>query len=385
VARRHRLSVVGLFAGIGGLEHGLHAAGHETVFLCEIDSAACRVLRAQFDLEPHRDIASLRDFPSADVVVAGFPCQDLSQAGRTQGIDGSQSGLVQHVFRLLRGRHDVRWLLLENVPFMLRLDRGRAMEYLVQRLESAGFRWAYRVVDSRAFGLPQRRERVVLLASRVEDPAAALLADDEGPPAEPDPYRVACGFYWTEGNRGLGWAVDAVPALKGGSGLGIPSPPAIRLPRAGGIVTPDIRDAERLQGFEPDWTLPADEESTSRGVRWRLVGNAVSPPLARWVGERLVVHSTTRRTVEGRPFTTAPWPRAAYGENGNRFAVDVSQRPMRYQTPSLGDFMVFAPTKLSVRATEGFLGRLRQSSLRTEPWFIPELELHLTTMRAAAA
>src|SRR5207244_1119711 len=128
------------------------------------------------------------------------------------------------------------WLCLENVPFMLQLDRGLAMRYLTSELGARGFSWAYRVVDTRAFGLPQRRKRVILLASRKHDPRAVLFAGDADRRSDPDPSTVACGFYWTEGIRGLGWAIDAIPTLKNGSTVGIPSPPAIRLPRGGGIV-----------------------------------------------------------------------------------------------------------------------------------------------------
>src|SRR4051812_30620524 len=92
--------------------------------------------------------------------------RSLHVVGLFAGIDGANSGLVQSVFRLLdRSKNEPTWLLLENVPFMLQLDRGRAMEYLTATLEEMGFRWAYRVVDARAFGLPQRRQRVILLAS----------------------------------------------------------------------------------------------------------------------------------------------------------------------------------------------------------------------------
>src|SRR5581483_4102304 len=170
---------------------------------------------------------------------------------------------------------------------MLQLERGRAMRHLVDTLEELGFTWAYRVVDAISFGLPQRRRRVLLLASRTEDPRPVLLSQDAGEPLDRMTPRTACGFYWTEGTRGLGWAVDAVPTLKGGSTIGIPSPPGIRFVD-GFIGLPDIRDAERLQGFEAGWTQPALQDGTRRdGVRWKLVGNAVSVPVSRWVGERL--------------------------------------------------------------------------------------------------
>ncbi len=125
------------------------------------------------------------------------------------------------VFRLLKGRR-VPWVLLENVPFMLHLGKGRALEVVVSELERLGYSWAYRVVDARAFGLPQRRERVYIVAALDDDPRRVLFADESGPleddaaPSE----APAFGFYWTEGLRGLGWAADAVPTLKGGSSVG---------------------------------------------------------------------------------------------------------------------------------------------------------------------
>lgn len=120
--------VVGLFAGIAGLESGLHAAGHFTVMLCEVWSPARAVLAAHFPSIPmEEDVRTLQSLPEdVEVVAAGFPCTDLSQAGRT------------------------------------------------------------RLVDSRFTGLPQRRQRVLLVASKTEDPRGVLLADDAG---EPDPQR----------------------------------------------------------------------------------------------------------------------------------------------------------------------------------------------------
>lgn len=246
-----RLAVAGLFAGVGGLELGLARAGHETSLLCEIDPPASAVLEDRFPGVPlTADVQKIETLPTGtDLVAAGFPCQDLSQAGRTAGIEGTRSGLVGEVFRLLEKRR-TPWVLLENVPFMLRLSRGRALQVILDALESLGYRWAYRVVNTKSFGIPHRRERVFILAALDEDPRDVLLVDDAG---EPEPIawnsrRMAFGFYWTEGIRGLGAGVDCLPTLKGGSTIGIPSPPAALLP-TGRVVTPDIRDAERLQGF----------------------------------------------------------------------------------------------------------------------------------------
>jgi len=196
-------SVVGLFAGIGGLERGLERAGGHTELLCDWWEPARSVLSSQWpDVPLHGDIQSLMSIPHVDVVTAGFPCQDLSQAGRTAGIAGASSGLVGEIFRLLRDASPT-WLVLENVRNMLVLDRGSAMRFLIDALEGLGFRWAYRLIDSRSIGLPQRRQRVLLVASRTEDPTAVLFADDAGEP-EADSYaKSAYGFYWTEGRGGL--------------------------------------------------------------------------------------------------------------------------------------------------------------------------------------
>ncbi len=368
--------MVGLFAGIGGIEVGLHDAGHTTELLCEIDEGAQAVLRAHFPGVPIvGDVRTVDRLPPADLVCAGFPCQDLSQAGRTAGIRGTNSGLVSEVFRLLEGS-DPEWVLLENVPFMLRLDRGRAMRYLTDELASRGYTWAYRVVDSRSFGLPQRRKRVVVLASRISDPRSVLFVDEGERRAEPDEMSVGCGFYWTEGVRGLGWAVDAVPTLKGGSTIGIPSPPAIRLPNQEGVITPDIRDAERLQGFPADWTLPAVEMGLRKGARWKLVGNAVSTPVAAWVGSRLAQPGAWKPDAEMH--VAGAWPTAAWGKSGDAFAVGVSEWPVSDgDRPHLLDFLNYDGIPLSPRATAGFLSRTVQSSLRFPDGFLDEVGDHL--------
>ncbi|NNH21866.1 DNA (cytosine-5-)-methyltransferase [Pseudokineococcus marinus] len=375
-----------LFAGIGGLEQGLHEHGWETELFCEIDRGAQVVLEDRF---PGRDVvddvAKLRALPAGtELVTAGFPCQDLSQAGRTAGIGGDRSGLVDHVFRLVTRKKGPRWLLLENVPFMLQLDRGKAMRHLTTELEDRGYSWAYRVVDARAFGRPQRRWRVLMLASRTEDPTEVLFGQDAGVPETGDPAEHACGFYWTEGLRGLGWAVDAVPTLKGGSSVGIASPPAVRMPTAEAgrrIVTPGITDAERLQGFDPDWTRAVlDHPELRPGHRWKLVGNAVSALMSEWVGSRLADPQPYDGTHDRALQPGDAWPTAAWaGKDGVAHRADVSMWPVQAPYEHLETFL--EDTKpLSPRATAGFLKRAQTGSLRFVPGFLDDVEQHLADM-----
>src|SRR5262245_58317807 len=97
------MKVAGLIAGVGGLELGLKHAGHEPVLLCELDPHAQSVLRKRFPgVRVRLDVLDLESIPrAADILAAGFPCQDLSQAGGTAGIRGKRSRLIDSVFELL--------------------------------------------------------------------------------------------------------------------------------------------------------------------------------------------------------------------------------------------------------------------------------------------
>ena len=351
--------------------------------LCECWEAAQAVLRAHFPNVPlHDDIRTLESLPDVDVVTAGFPCTDLSQAGRTAGIHGAESGLVKHLFDLLT-RSSPRWVVIENVRNMLVLDRGRAMDYLVGEFERLGYRWAYRLVDSRFTGVPQRRQRVIMVASREEDPTAVLFADDAGDPGDDHLRKDAYGFYWTEGLRGLGWAQDAVPTLKGGSTIGIPSPPAVWIPGrepGSAVVTPSIQDAERLQGFPVDWTKPALDHGRA-GTRWKLVGNAVTVGVAAWLGRRLVSPGQAEHRYHASLRGGARWPLAAWGEPGRRWAVPVSLWPERHPYRHLLEVLDLKNlTPLSRRAAEGFHGRIQRSRLRLDQDFVLAIKDHVQAM-----
>ncbi|WP_307861594.1 DNA cytosine methyltransferase [Nocardioides xinjiangensis] len=374
-----RVRTVGLFSGIGGLELGLERAGASTELLCEYWEPAAAVLRKRFGAEVVGDIRVLKAIPSVDVVTAGFPCTDLSQVGRTAGIDGSESGLVREALRLI-GQTPPRWVVLENVPNMLSLGGGAAMAFIVDWLDDRGWNWAYRTVDSQHFGLRQRRRRVFLVASRTEDPRRVLFADEAGHPVVRGSHS-AYGFYWTEGNRGVGWGDGVTPTLKGGSKLGIASPPAVwRVGADAGraITRPSVRAGERLQGFRAGWT----ELEAKDGVRWKMVGNAVSVPVATWIGRGLAKPRSpvdvTRRPLEvGRR-----WPAAASSVAGVREAWSLSERPLvvRPQQTLAGLLAAHGADPLSLNATRGFTSRLIASNLRRRPDFVDDLRAHIEHM-----
>src|SRR5579859_2780010 len=245
---KRSLNVTALFAGVAGLEVGLSRAGHKTTLFCEKDPEAISILRSRFpkiglvdDVCKQNELLDRVDDRS-DLLTGGFPCTDISQAGQTKGFNGSQSSLVRQALALIR-RRPFSHVLLENVPNWRFLHGGAYLEEVLSELERLGYRWAYRTIDALAFGLPQRRQRIFLYATTEGDPRDVLFNGQVDPSEhEFELEEAAHGFYWTEGNRGLGWGENCVPTLKGGSGLGIPSSPAILL-TDGSIVTLDIRDA----------------------------------------------------------------------------------------------------------------------------------------------
>ena len=209
---RSDLPVVGsLFSGIGGLDLGLARAGFRHAFFCESDEYRRRVLARHWPgvpiYEDVRDVcrgsdgqrvqhgASINDArrrlscdePASvpiDVVCGGFPCQDLSVAGRRAGLDGARSGLFFEFARVADALlADGGWLLVENVPGLLSSNGGRDFAVLLSTLGELGFYdLAWRVLDSRYFGVPQRRRRVFILGRRARGRRASevLLEPESG-------------------------------------------------------------------------------------------------------------------------------------------------------------------------------------------------------------
>jgi DNA (cytosine-5)-methyltransferase 1 len=184
------MKAVSLFAGVGGFDLALERAGVPVVASVEIDKHARGVLQQQFPnttlLEDVKDVTgdqlSKLGFDGSDgIIVGGFPCQDLSVAGKRAGLAGGRSGLFWEICRIL-DETKTKWFVLENVPGLLSSNDGRDMGTVVQALVERGYGIAYRILDAQYFGVAQRRRRVFIVGCLGDDgrASAEVLALVEG-------------------------------------------------------------------------------------------------------------------------------------------------------------------------------------------------------------
>jgi DNA (cytosine-5)-methyltransferase 1 len=175
-----RVNVLDLFSGIGGFSLGLERAGMRTVAFCEIDPFARRVLAKHWpDVPCYDDVRSLTakrlaadGIAAVDVICGGFPCQDISFAGKGAGLAGERSGLWSEYARII-GEFRPRFVIVENVAALL----SRGLDAVLGDLASLGYDAEWHCIPASAIGAPHRRDRVWILAYRQAD---AFCADTNG-------------------------------------------------------------------------------------------------------------------------------------------------------------------------------------------------------------
>ena len=178
---------VSLFAGVGGFDLGLERSGHTCVGQVEIDKHAQGVLARHWpDVPKHDDVTTAIDWAdeigltgNVDLVAGGFPCQDLSVAGKRAGLAGKRSGLFYDALAFAQAVK-AKTILLENVPGLLSSNQGRDFGVLLTELADAGYsNIEWRVLNSQFFGVAQRRRRVFIVASIGTEPFRTILAECE--------------------------------------------------------------------------------------------------------------------------------------------------------------------------------------------------------------
>lgn len=171
--RMKQLTFLDLCSGIGGFRLGLEAAGHKCIGYCEFDKFARASYEAMYDTEGEwfaDDVTKLRleDVPYADIWCFGFPCQDISIAGKQRGLSGKRSGIYYNIIDLVKGKEESdkpTYLLAENVKNLLSVNAGFDFAAVLSEMDEAGYDTRWQVLNSKDFGVPQNRERVFLIAN----------------------------------------------------------------------------------------------------------------------------------------------------------------------------------------------------------------------------
>lgn len=159
---------IDLFAGLGGFHQALARLGHTGVFASELDPDLAALYEKNFGLKPHGDIRTAHEkVPPHDILCAGFPCQPFSKAGDQKGFDCPQWGdLFDYVVKIL-DRHKPRYLMIENVPNLMRHDGGKTWKKIEERLRDSGYAIESARLSPHLFGVPQVRDRAIIVGSRI--------------------------------------------------------------------------------------------------------------------------------------------------------------------------------------------------------------------------
>lgn len=177
------LKFVDLFAGIGGIRLGLESAlnalgvRHSCVFSCEIDKKARETYEMNFGETPFPDVRQVDNLPEHDILLAGFPCQAFSYAGKRLGFGDTRGTLFFEIERLLtNAEHKPQYLLLENVRGFFTHDGGRTFKTVINRLESLGYFTEALLLNSSDHGVPQNRVRVYIVAKLNSKPQTSIVS-----------------------------------------------------------------------------------------------------------------------------------------------------------------------------------------------------------------
>ena len=176
--RKKVLRFIDLFAGIGGIRYGLEQAARDKgmnpvcVMTSEIKPYAVSVLRENHPAETIMgDITKIetKNIPDFDILCAGFPCQAFSSAGKRQGFADTRGTLFFEVERILRDKRP-KGFILENVEGLVNHDNGKTLQVIIDKLQKLDYKFDFRVLNSKYFGVPQERKRIYIIGSIYDKP-----------------------------------------------------------------------------------------------------------------------------------------------------------------------------------------------------------------------
>lgn len=298
------IKFIDLFAGIGGIRIPFDELNCKCVFSSEWDLKACQTYFANFGVMPSGDITKIaaEEIPQHDILLAGFPCQAFSIIGKMKGFADTRGTMFFEIERILK-HHPTPYILLENVKQLVGHDGGRTFKVILNRLEQLGYYVKWQVLNALDFGLPQKRERVIIVGFKDKGDYDAFsfdiphkkynLADILEPDENVDPKLFASDhiiakrqqkivgkevFYpsiWHENKAGNISILDYSCALRTGA--------SYNYLLVNGVRRPSSRELLRLQGFPEKYKIAVSHQDIRRQT-----GNSVAVPMIRMVAQKIV-------------------------------------------------------------------------------------------------
>lgn len=294
---------IDLFAGIGGIRLPFDELGYQCVFSSEWDKAASATYEANFGEKPCGDITKIaaEDIPAHDLLLAGFPCQAFSIMGKMRGFDDLRGTMFFEVARILQ-YHRPQVVLLENVKQLTTHDKGRTFATILGTLDELGYHVKWKVLNALDFGLPQKRERVIVVGfldvrqydsfdfafkrkpyclgevlEKDEEVDSSLFASEKI--VEKRRLRTVGKtiFYpsiWHENKSGNISVLDHACALRTGA--------SYNYLLVNGVHRPSSRELLRLQGFPDSFKIVVPHSEIRRQT-----GNSVAVPMIRMVARKI--------------------------------------------------------------------------------------------------
>lgn len=310
---------IDLFAGMGGIRIPFDELGGECVFTSEWDKAAQKTYFANFGEMPHGDITQIEpsSIPDHDILLAGFPCQSFSIGGKRLGFQDTRGTLFFNIAQILDEKKPYAFLL-ENVKHLKTHDGGQTFQVIENTLKDLGYHVHTKVLNALDFGLPQKRERTIIVGFRDDLPFE--FPSPLGPPpplssileasADSDPSLKASDYIIQKRLARLSADGKTIPPgdtmwheNKAGNISMLPYSVALRTSASHNYILvngkrlPSNRELHRLQGFPETYKIVV-----SRTEVKRQTGNSVPVNMIRAVAENMI--SALRGEYEGDPSKT---------------------------------------------------------------------------------
>lgn len=299
-----KFTFIDLFAGIGGIRIPFGELDGKCVFSSEWDKAAQTTYTSNFGEIPFGDITKIKaDFiPHHDILLAGFPCQAFSIMGKMKGFDDTRGTMFFEVARILDYHHP-KAILLENVKQLVSHDGGKTFKVILETLDKLGYHVKWKVLNALDFGLPQKRERVIIVGFMNKESAEKFNFEFDKIPynlnniLEPEdniePSLIASDVIQTKRQRRVEDKDVFYPSIwhenKSGNISVLPYACALRTGASynyllvNGYRRPSSRELLRLQGFPDSYNIVVSYTEIRKQT-----GNSVAVPMIRAVANKIV-------------------------------------------------------------------------------------------------